>query len=122
MGAGGHGSSRSGRGCGARASSPPWLALPRGIIVIGHMYCVDDVILTCDENLEPLEQASCFGGLRAGIPNEHLCPDADLLQPLDQRGVQREGQKPGRGLKGPEASIPALMASLPRALELLARG
>src|SRR5215470_14624852 len=119
MGAGAHGSSRTGRGCDARASSPPWLALPRGVIVIGHVCCVDDIILPCDEDFEPLEEASCFGALRARIPNEHVCPDADLLQPLDQCGVEREGQKPGRSLKGPEESITALVASLPGSLELL---
>src|SRR5215467_3979672 len=121
MGAGAHGSSRTARGCDARASSSPWLALPRGDIVIGHVCCVDDIILACDEDLEPLEQSSCFGGLRARIPNKHVCPDADLLQPLDQRRVEREGQKPDPGLKGPEESITALMASPPRSLELLAR-
>ena len=98
------------------------LALAGCRTVIVLMLDIDERVVSGDEDLEPLEEASCFGGLRARIPNEHVCPNADLLQPLDQCGVEREGQKPGRGLNGPEESIPALMAPLPRPLELISPG
>jgi len=59
------------------------LDLPRGDTVFGYGLGFYDIAIAGDEDLKSLEQASCFGGLRAHIPNEHVRPDADLLQPLD---------------------------------------
>src|SRR5712691_3166189 len=98
------------------------LGLPRGDIVAGHLGDVDAIVGAGDEDLEPLEQASCLRGLGACVPNEYVRPDADVLKPLDQRCVEGKGQEPGRGLLGTERSIPALMAPLPRTLECIAWG
>jgi len=89
-------------------------------IVTGRLFANACVISAGDEDFEPLEEAPCLRGLGSCIPNEHVRPDTDVLKPLNQRRVEREGQKPGRCRKGTEWSIPALMAPLPRTLEFIA--
>src|SRR5882762_2251558 len=81
---------------------------------------IDDVVIAGDKDLEPLEHAPGFRGLRSRVSQEHIRADADMPEPVEQRGMQRKAYEALGRLQCAQWSEAAIMTPLPCCLELVA--
>src|SRR5260370_1012643 len=97
------------------------LGLPLSSVMTSQGFDIDDIVIVRDEYLEPLEHAPGFRGLRSSVTKEHLRADADMPEPVEQRGMQRKADEALGRHQCAQRSEAAIMAPLPCSLELVAR-
>src|SRR5205807_3733670 len=92
--------------------------LPLSSVMATQGFDIDNVVIAGDKDFEPLEQAPGFRGLRSRVSQEHLRSDADMPEPVEQRGMQRKADKALGRLQCAQRSEAAIMTPLPCSLEL----
>src|SRR5215467_15099670 len=97
------------------------LVLLRLLSAAGARPEVTDVIVLWDKDLEALEETPRPRGLRAEVADKHTCANPDVSEATEQGCVEGKGHRTIGHLQRAEWSESTLMASLPNALQLVAR-